>query len=511
MKHLIQIALIVVACASVSQGNAGAGTAARAVPPLRSATRQSEAILRGHTIRYTVTATESPISITPGASRPDATMFSVSYLRQSDNPAARPVMFVFNGGPGSSASGLHDAFAPKKVVSRNPDMAVRSVGTYVDNNGSPLDETDLVFIDPPGTGYGREFTAGAVRHFSSVRDDAKVMADFMARWLEQHGRRGSPKLIAAESYGGIRLGLVAAELGRRTRPILFDGYLLISPSTLAVEDDEKARGFIANAVGALPSLAAAAAYYHKGAYSTLPADELQRKAVAFAQGRYRAALERKERLSPVDRARVADDVSAFTGVPSAQIDRSSLVVPIDAFVKLLLADRAERIGLGDSRAHALLALTGKAPPPYDDPSTSRWTMNFSWDDAIDGYFRNAVGYPVTSTYVRYSGAVYDSWRWNALPAEQRIAPILMAQINRDRSSALLALGYYDLIIPYGLPLHDYRAAAGGSQRLTVRLFAAGHAVFNDVTAQREAGEALRNLIDQSITNHAARLAARKRL
>ncbi len=94
-------------------------------------------------------------------------------------------------------------------------MAVRSVGTYVDNNGSPLDETDLVFIDPPGTGYGREFTAGAVRHFSSVRDDAKVMADFMARWLEQHGRRGSPKLIAAESYGGIRLGLVAAELGRR--------------------------------------------------------------------------------------------------------------------------------------------------------------------------------------------------------------------------------------------------------------------------------------------------------
>ncbi len=228
-------------------------------------------------------------------------------------------------------------------------MAVRSVGTYVDNNGSPLDETDLVFIDRPAPA-----TDANLRRVRCGTSPLSAMMrkswDFMARWLEQHRRRGSPKLIAAESYGGIRLGLVAAELGRRTRPILFDGYLLISPSTLAVEDDEKARGFIANAVGALPSLAAAAAYYHKGAYSTLPADELQRKAVAFAQGRYRAALERKERLSPVDRARVADDVSAFTGVPSAQIDRSSLVVPINAFVKLLLADRAERIGLGDSRA-----------------------------------------------------------------------------------------------------------------------------------------------------------------
>ncbi|RYG47258.1 septum formation initiator, partial [bacterium] len=223
--------------------------------------------VRGETIRYTALA--GPTKMTNLGGDPIGEIFSFTYLKEGKPEARRPVMFVFNGGPGSSSIWLHmGVVGPRRVVlDREVDPSPVPPFRVEDNPDCLLDVADLVFIDPVGTGFSRILGKGRPEDFFGVDEDADSMAQFIERWLTKHGRWDSPKFLMGESYGSARAALLPrALMGGPTytgqlRGITVDGIVLLgttmeSPAN-PVDEDER----LARVSRALPSLAATA-WYH---------------------------------------------------------------------------------------------------------------------------------------------------------------------------------------------------------------------------------------------------------
>lgn len=437
------------------------GAAPTAIP---TAIRQGRITVRGQAIAYRAETGERMMRNPAGQGR--ATIFSVAYLAEGADPATRPVSFVWNGGPGGASWHLREHLSPKITVAARGGRYA-----FVPNPDSPIDVTDLVFIDAPGTGYSRFLTEDAKPEYWGVEQDGRAFADFIAGWLADHGRLGSPVYLIGESYGGTRAGQIAKVLAARRQPVGLAGVVMISP-TLGSGGPAAPPA----PVLALPSLAAVAHFHGRGLRARQPLAAVVRAAEVFADGPYAAALAKGEVTDTL-----IDQVTGFTGLPRQTIVETRLAPTLQQFRLGLLADTGERLGGGDGREH-------RVPPlPAQDTVV---TSNDAYDlhASIVGLLTDELGYTPVGPYAR--DPVEANRRWDQTLTGPAYTPEILRTLP-SRPRVLLVAGYYDLIVPYRTPLKALAAASFEPGRLQAHIYPVGHGVYEDIPVRPKATDDLR--------------------
>ncbi|HEU0310235.1 MAG TPA: peptidase S10, partial [Sphingomicrobium sp.] len=315
------------------------------VVPQSRVTKHS-GVFGGQKINYSATIAETILKADDGTQK--AAIVTTSYVREPRDPS-RPVTFLFNGGPGSGSVWLQmGAFGPKRVAIPS-DARDDGAPPYplLDNPDSLLDVTDLVFIDPPGTGFSYLIGKTEPKEFYGVTADAKAVAQVIRRWLNDHGRWASPKYLGGESYGTTRSAAVVNELEASTfNDVGLNGVILIS-TVLDFAAGSDAPGNELSFITNLPSMAATALYHGKA--SAPSTEQFVEEARQFAIGPYAAALLKGQKLPPEERAAIRTQLARFTGLGEAYLELADLRVTPDRFYKELLRDRGLTVGRLDSR------------------------------------------------------------------------------------------------------------------------------------------------------------------
>lgn len=272
---------------------------------------QGTLLLGGRSLAYAATA--STLLLRDAEDEARASVFSVAYTLDGASAEQRPVTFCFNGGPGSSAVWLHlGAFGPKRAAFPDPQHPPPPPYRLEDNDASLLDVSDLVFVDPVGTGYSRIAGSAKAEEFQSVQGDVDSMADFVRLWLTRNRRWNSAKLLCGESYGGTRVAALAATL--QDRGIFLNGVVLVSPA-LDFQALEFQPGNDLPSVLYLPSYAVTARYHGQLAPKPEDLSAFLAEVRTFAYDVYAPALMRGAKLGEPERRAVLAKLVAYTGLP----------------------------------------------------------------------------------------------------------------------------------------------------------------------------------------------------
>ncbi len=463
----------------------------RAMEPMvpRDAATSAVVVTRHHTringrgIPYRAIVTETPLADAKG----QPAVVAVSYGYVADLPgidaAARPVAFVFNGGPGASSSPLHlHAFAP-----------VRQAGTgdtaHMERNPhSLLDVADLVFIDPPGTGASMPVKGGDPSGFFSVGGDARAVWAMIDAWKQANGRTRSPTILIGESYGTMRASAMLTEALKADRP-LPQAVVLLAPS---LGGDF---GAIFDAVNKLPTFAAVAWYHQAVPRNGRTVAQVFDEAQAFAETDYVLARARGSRLSAAEKARVAGRLSALIGLPAAQIAAVDLHLDNYPFMLSLLAGKGLRTGQLDARATRAISASNLRPP-FDDPSM---TLGVDGPAMAERYLRDQLGYTLPSPYRSLNLGINFGWTWDkdygGSYQMMDFGPQLARALKQSPAMRLfMAGGYYDITTPLRAGRFALEQAQIPPDRVIVKAYPAGHSIFEDEDSLAQLAADLRQLI-----------------
>jgi len=302
-----------------------------------------------HFGRYTAIGEETMMLDKEG--NPEAIIWSLSYLRkEGEQSTRRPVLFIFNGGPGSASVWLHmGLFGPQlaQVASAANEDDGAAPFVMIDNPYSLLDLVDLVFIDPVGTGYSRVVNKGKESNYWGLNEDAESIATFIRMWISKNQRWNAPKFIAGESFGTTRAAGVARALHQRGQDMALNGLVLISQAldyTGSTPEPDNLIAFLTY----LPTMAATAWYHKKAGRDHALADFVE-EARNFTYDEYAPALLRGNTLTADAKDHIAQRLAYFTGLDKAYILRADLRVTATRFRKELLRKEGLTIGGLDSR------------------------------------------------------------------------------------------------------------------------------------------------------------------
>lgn len=436
--------------------------------------------INGDKVRYQAVAGETQLMDTKD--KPWAGIYSVSYLRTDvKNSQSRPVTFVFNGGPGSASVWLHlGIYGPKRVVvpgDAKDDGAAPF--TLVDNQYSLLDATDLVFIDPVGTGYSRPLGEYEGKNFWGVNEDAKVLAEFIRVWLNENGRWNSPKYLAGESYGTARAAALVNQLQGGWTDIAVNGVMLIS-SILDFSHARYQPGNHQPYIGFLPTMAATAFYHGKvnAADKAMGLEAFVQASRQFALNDYALALLAGNRLSETQYAEVRRQLARFTGLDEAYLDRVNLRVSGPRFSKQLLRDQDMTVGRLDSRYKGVDYDSGGE---YSDGDPSGYGIDAAYTAAINHYLRDELGVTTSRRFNVLSGDVYSNWNWEmgrGQPKYVNVAPYLgKAQKENKDFRILIANGYFDLATPFFATENTIADNGIDADRVEMHYYPSGHMMY----------------------------------
>lgn len=398
--------------------------------------------VNGKTLRYTATAGRLPIKNADGET--EAHMFFIAYTLDGGGPK-RPLMFSFNGGPGSSSVWLHlGAVGPKRVKMLPEGFMPSPPFQLVDNEFSWLDQVDLVFIDPVGTGYSRPAKKELGKKFWGVKGDISSVGEFIRLYLTRYERWASPLFLVGESYGTTRAAGLSGYL--IDHGIAFNGIVLVS-SVLNFQTLEFTRGNDLPYILYLPSYTAAA-WFHKKLAPDLQ-DNFQRalrQSELFASSTYTDALAKGDRLDPRERQSVIELLSKFTGLNTQYLDNANLRVTEGQFTKELLRNQRKTIGRLDSRFTGT-DLNGVGEQPDFDPSMA--AIRPPYTAMFNQYVRSELGYKSDSEYYILGGG-FREWDWgSAGEGFPDTAEALRAAFAKNNYMKLfVANGYFDLATPY---------------------------------------------------------------
>lgn len=408
--------------------------------PIPPVVRESTVMIEGKKVPYKVTAGKLQLKEDDG--KPLASIFHVSYVRTDiPNRANRPVMFAFNGGPGSSAVWLHIGVLGPKILSIQGDgtQAPLPPARVVDNPLSILDACDLVFIDPVSTGYSRAEKDVKPGDFHGLDEDVKSVGDFIRRWISEHDRWSSPKYLLGESYGGIRAAGLSSHLQSRYGMSL-NGVVLLS-SLLDFSTLQTAQGNDLAYQVFLPSFTGTA-HFHKKIQGDR--DLLVREATRFGFGDYAAALLQGSAIEPERLAFVADQLEKFTGIAAATWMKYDLRIGPSLFRAELLRKEAKTVGRFDSRV-AWDATEPAAEFPDYDPSYSLAFGAFS--TAMLDYLGRELGYKEDQPYEILTSKV-QPWRWNSENSVVNVSDRLVTALRDNPHLRVLVMGgHTDLATP----------------------------------------------------------------
>ncbi len=432
----------------------------------------------GQELKYTATAGLMPIKDARG--EVEARIFFMAYTRDEAGPLeSRPLLFSFNGGPGSASVWLHlGALGPRRVVEPDEPVIPTPPFRLVENDASWLDRADLVFIDPVGTGFSRAARPELTTKFHSLRGDIDSVGEFIRMYLTRYDRWASPLYLIGESYGTTRAAGLAGHLV--DQGIAFNGLVLVSCAL-------DFQGFVFTPGNDLPFLTylpsyAAAAWYHK----RLPADLQQaglaavlREVERWTDREYASILARGDRLSDDERHQAAARLARYTGLDAAEIEARGLRIEMSYFGRELLKSRRRSIGRYDARYQGIeSAVPTQVNRPSFDPSLA--AVRAPYTSTFSHYIRTELGYKSDVPYYILGEGV-GRWDWQRqMGYPETTHALLDAMAKNPHMQVLIASGYYDLATPYRAVEH---ALAGLGldpslrKNIVVETYEAGHMMY----------------------------------
>jgi carboxypeptidase C (cathepsin A) len=394
--------------------------------------RESSVEIDGQTVPYKVTA--GKLSLKNDDGKPRASIFHVSYVRTDvKSTAERPIMFAFNGGPGSSAVWLHIGVLGPKILKLPGDGTLPPVPPVVtvDNPLSILDVCDLVFVDPVSTGYSRADKDAKPKDFHGLNEDIESVGDFIRRWITDNDRWGSPKYVLGESYGGIRVAGLSQHLQSRYGMSL-NGVVLLS-SLLDFSTLMSAQGNDLAYQVFLPSLTGTAHFHGKIKGDR---DALVAESTRFAFDEYAAALLAGNTLDAGRKADVAKKLESLTGIEASIWVTRNLRLAPTVFRAELLRKEGKVIGRFDARVAWDTTDPAASHAGYD-PSYSLAYGAFS--TAMLDYMGRELGYKEDQPYEVLTGKV-QPWRWDTSNSVVNLSGRLATAMRDNPNLRVLVMG-----------------------------------------------------------------------
>ena len=421
-----------------------------------------------------------------GTDTAQAVMSYVAYFKSGTPTGDRPITFFWDGGPGSSTVFLHiGAFGPRRLAVGGDGHVPPAPYQLVNNSHSLLDASDLVFIDAPGTGFGRVSGKDAERAFRSVDGDAHAFEAFIKLFLSRYQRWNSPRFIFGESYGTLRSALVIEGLQRESA-IEFNGMVQLS-QVLSYDTDVDGinPGDDQAYINALPSYAATAWYHHRlGADRPATLEPFLKEVEHFARTEYAQALQMGSELDPARRQVVAARFAALTGLAPDYVLKADLRIDVRHFRKALLEKSGLTTGDLDSRfvGPVLDPLAGASE--YDPLAAS---IGSAFVSTYNDYARTSLGYGQNKTFApiiavpdfdfSHSGSQTTSSNQGGLSV---MADLASAMKRNPNLKILLLGGYFDLSTPYfsgWYEMHHLPMPPGIEGNIEYRYYRSGHMVY----------------------------------
>ncbi len=422
------------------------------------------------------TATAGTFSLFDQSGERSAAVFYAAYVAKSENPANRPVTFVFNGGPGAASAFLNLGVVGPRVAEFGPNGNDGSKVRLIDNPDTWLAFTDLVLIDPVGTGWSRPAKRDGGEAFWGVEADAESMAKVIALYVAKNSRVSSPKFILGESYGGFRAAKVARVL-QSQQGISVGGILMLSPMLDGAFQFGGSR-FALGAALQLPSLAAAE-LERKGTFSQQALAEAEH----FALTDYLTALAGPPLQGDAAQKFYAR-VAAITGLPQDVVARQRGFID-DAYVKDLRRGEQKIV----SHYDATFASDDPNPeaPEARGPDPILDVLVRSYGSAFVAYARDELGFKTEMTYNLLAGDISGKWRWGSRRRQPSVEQDLRDLLALTPSFRLMiANGYSDMVTPFAVSRYvlDHLPAVDGEGRTELKLYRGGHMFYLDPASRK---------------------------
>jgi len=471
----------------------------------------------GNDIVYTATAGHL-VTVNPSSSQPAAKIFYVAFTADTPTPTDRPVTFFYNGGPGSSSVYVMlGSFAPLRLKTSMPSFTPPAPYTLEPNPDSLLDKSDLVFINPVGTGYSAAIAPNINKDFWGVDQDAGALRQFIKRYLTRYDRWNSPKFLFGESYGTARSCVLAYLLHE-------DGVDLNGVTLLSSILDYSQAG---SPVGLLPTLCADAWYHQKTTVTPPPADlpSFMDAVVPFARNDYPKALAASPDADPA----TVRTLSEYTGISPVVLTSWEGLNVADSdnrgtlhFLTTLMRSSGMALGAYDGRVLGVdtgIAATIDPLSGGNDPTMT--AVNGAYTAMWNSYLQDGLKFSSTSAFTDLNDQAFQNWDFGHIDptgaqkgkdADGRIVLYTAGDLaatmalNTDLK-VLSANGYFDSVTPFSqtvidlenMPLRD----AAIRKNLTVKFYPSGHMVYLDANARTALKADLAALYDSTVHDQPA--------
>jgi carboxypeptidase C (cathepsin A) len=410
-------------------------------------------VFGGKTIRYT--ATVGGTVLTDAAGQPAVDFVTTAYVRDGvADPAKRPVIFMFSGGPSNASIAYHMRFmGPKQVIDPAPGTGGQPV--LRDNPDALLDLVDLVFVDTAETGFSRILPAGKRADFYSLNGDTASIEQFMDRWLKAHGREASPRYVMGGSYGSVRATRIAWD-SLKTRPV--DGAIMTANCLMLQE----MVGVVGDVLP-LPTYATVAIYHGKADRRGRTDQQIVDETYKFAIDDYLPALSRVQDLAPQERVDMAEKLHRITGLPAADILAKDLLITREDFETGLLKDQGQKLTNPND---------GRETAPAQDSAY----------DMLQAYMAHDLGVTYPMSEYRASAPDTGSWTYggpNGTPRNDWPAMTRAFLESNPKAFVYSANGLYDMQCGVGEAHWLLSRTKIPRDRFFLRQYTGGHALYSD--------------------------------
>jgi carboxypeptidase C (cathepsin A) len=457
-----------------------------------------QGVFNGVSVSYTATVAATEVADAEG--RPAARIVSTAYIADSEpGPTARPVMFVWNGGPISPSVYLHmGAFGPKRVAFPDDLSADVAAAPLVDNPYSILDVADLVYFDPAGTGFSRTLPGKPLEDYFSVAADGQQTAAFIAAWLQANGRMDSPVYIFGESYGTNRAVETAGQLAQLPEPLLLDGVVLFGQAVNIIEYAQRPHNIISYVVS-LPTLAAIGWHHGKAKTGGASLEDFVEQAWQYARSDYLDALFQGNSLTADQIEQVAERLQDFTGLRASVFIENRLCVSKELYRVELFREDGLIIGRSDGRyvgpAEPQAGGDGEPPGPPPDPAAA---LARTLAQAFRSYLVSDLGVPSADQYVIDSPVKgLNDWEWGGQTPFSRFdyGDLLDVLLEKYPAAQVLVLaGHQDTMTTTGASRYLVEQETWPRERVGLRFYRGGHMAYSVDDSAREMAEDLRALM-----------------
>ena len=472
--------------------------------------------LGGRTLQYTAKAGHLVI-VDPSSSKPEAKIFYVAFTLDAAQPTARPVTFFYNGGPGSSSVYvLLGSFAPMRLKTSLAGFTPPAPYQMETNPDTLLDRSDLVFINPVGTGYSAAIAPKVNKDFWGTDQDATSLKQFIKRYLTANDRWNSPKFLFGESYGTARTAVLAYMLHE-------DG---VDLNGLTIQSSILDYAQAGNPVGLLPTCGTDAYYHHRVTLQPPPADlpAYATQMTQFASADYAAALQQMPHPKP----ETLTALSQRIGIDAQTLMTWDLnVAAADAigtslFLVTLLQDQGLALGSYDGRATAVdTGIAAQIDPNSGGNDPTMTAVNGAYTVMWNTYLNEDLRYTSTSSFTDLNDQAFANWDFHhtdptgaqkGIDAQGQVILYTAGDLAATMSlnpdlKVLSANGYFDSVTPFYQTMLDLQqmplASATVRQNLTIRCYPSGHMVYLDAGSRTALKADLARMYDSTTADHPA--------